>query len=295
MINFLKPKETISNEEPNLDKEELKNNILSNIGRHISKDKYLLDSIKKVHDRLPLEPNYKIPIQIFTGNPQSYSRSNIIDANKIYNHINLNKINLFVHSAYIVNLSEETDKKTIQLNYLKKELEISSEIGAKGVVVHVGKYLKRIPKEAMNTMFNNIIDVLNDKGTEIVEEEETFCEKSCKLIIETPAGSGTELLTNIDDFIDFIKKLKETEHSDKIGVCIDTCHVYSSGYEPDYYIQTVLDSGLTIDLVHLNDSKTKKYSKVDRHETPGEGFIGAKTLNKCIDICNKHNIPCVIE
>ena len=147
----------------------------------------------------------------------------------------------------------------------------------------------------MNTMFENIIDILSENGTEVDDEKENFCERTAKLIIETPAGSGTELLTSIDDFIDFIKKLKTTEYSDRIGVCVDTCHVYSSGYEPDYYIQKVLESGLTIDLVHLNDSKTKKYSLVDRHETPGEGFIGAKKLNNCIDICNKHGIPCVIE
>lgn len=291
MIKFL----NVPKEEENESKEELKNNILNYVGRHISKEKSLLDSIKKFHDTLPLEPNYKIPIQIFTGNPQSYTRSKIVDSNKISNHIHLNKINLFVHSAYIVNLSEDTDKKIVQLNYLKNELKICAELGAKGTIVHVGKYIKRIPKEAMNSMFDNILSVLNEEGTEIIEEQETLCDKKCKLIIETPAGSGTELLTNIDDFIDFIKKLKETEHADRIGVCIDTCHVYSSGYEPDEYIQKVLDSGLTIDLVHLNDSKTKKYSRVDRHETPGEGFIGAKKLNNCIDICNKNGIPCVIE
>jgi len=230
------------------------------IGNHISFKN--IDEYYKTH-------TINTPIQVFTGSPRSYARKELVL---------LRKIPLFVHSSYIINIGKDDHKG---LSYLEKDLFISNEIGALGLVVHVGKYLKGDPDTAILTMYKNIMNIIEYISVNKI---------STKFLLETPAGQGTELLTDIDDFITFCKKFKK-----HFGIVVDTCHVFASGYNPAEYVKKVLKSGLTIDLVHLNDSKGSKGSRVDRHEYVFKGLIPKEELTEVIDICTKHKIPMVYE
>lgn len=245
------------------------------IGNHIPfKD---IVNYYKIHSLL-------IPIQIFTGSPRSFHRSekDIKDTEGIKDL--LKKIHLYVHSSYVINLGSPTSSKSE--TYLKKDLKISNNLNARGLVIHVSKSLNRNPDLAVKDMYDSILHILE------------FCHKEdidTKLLLETPAGQGTELLTTLEDFVAFCKLVKKTKYGSSFGITVDTCHVFSLGYEPDYYIKSVLDSGLEINLVHLNDSENKKGSKVDRHARVFTGKIDHSVLNNCIKICEKNDIDMVYE
>jgi deoxyribonuclease-4 len=88
-------------------------------------------------------------------------------------------------------------------------------------------------------------------------------------LLETPAGAGTELLTKIEDFINFVKKINHPN----FGICMDTCHVFASGYDPYNYLCKLIENDLIPILIHFNDSKMELASRKDRHEFIGKGKI----------------------
>jgi deoxyribonuclease-4 len=217
------------------------------------------------------------PIQIFTGNPRTFSRKNLVLSDSIKNLIS--KVSLFVHSSYIINIGRMDLKATA---YLCQDIIISNDLGAQGIIIHVGKSLKSPEKDGISHMHTNISNALNFIKTNNIKT---------KLLLETPAGQGTELLTDIDEFIGFCKLFSNIH----FGICIDTCHVFSLGYSPSEYIKKVLKSGLKIDLVHLNDSQREKGSRVDRHEHIFKGHIPKEDLMEAMKICEKNKIPMVCE
>jgi len=115
----------------------------------------------------------------------------------------------------------------------------------------------------------------------------------CPLLLETPAGQGTELLTDMKEFLDFV----ESFGSPKLRVCLDTCHVFASGHDPKAYLETALARPGLLKLVHYNDSLGACGSCVDRHAhiATGEGLIGFPKMSEIAAICSTHTIPMVIE
>ena len=228
--------------------------------------------------------NLNTPIQIFTGSPMSFHRkhkeySNLIDI--------LRYIHLYVHSSYVINIGNKNNSIDIKsLKYLESDLLISNELSAKGLVIHVSKSLNIDPEYALINMFKDICKLLSFIKSKNIKT---------KLLLETPAGQGTELLSKLEDFISFCKMIKKAKYGKLFSICIDTCHIFALGYDPDIYIQEVLNNGLKIDLVHLNDSKTAKGSRLDRHAKIFTGKIPKKNLLNCIKICNKHNIDMIYE
>lgn len=237
------------------------------VGYHTKKHPKLVDSITSL-------PTFEIPYQIFLGGPQN-TKINISEKELVetFKFISEKNVSVYVHSQYIINLCSE---EPYVIDLLIKNLEYAKKAGFKGVVVHTGKYTKKGKKEALDIMRVNIALVLPHATPE------------CPLILETPSGQGTETLTECKEFVDFVKEFKG------LRICVDTCHVFASGYEdPLSYIQYI-DPSL-IRLVHLNDSKTDCASCVDRHEHIGEGFIGLKKLTSVAEYCLKNQIHMIYE
>lgn len=252
------------------------------------------------------------PCQIFYRNPEAeYSPANISEltltaASKVVQKYDGR---LFVHTPYILNLA----RSNINPKALIEDLGYCSRMGGKGVVVHVGKQLKIGKAEAHNNMKRNIISIL------------PYATPSCPLLLETPAGQGTEMLTDVEEMISFVREIRyELEQADELnvecfGMCLDTCHVFASGYDPVWYLRRVeLDFPGLIRLIHLNDSKTPCGSRVDRHFPIGGGFttllertlkevisgkcdfepighIGMSRLGDVIKLAMSRGIPMVIE
>ena len=115
---------------------------------------------------------------------------------------------------------------------------------------------------------------------------------ACPILLETPAGQGTELLRTWDEFFGFVRGIADP----RLQVCIDTCHVFATGADPAEYLgRAVREASGVVRLVHFNDSKGARGSCVDRHAPPGEGEIGLVKMAEIAAIAAAGDIPCVYE
>lgn len=239
-------------------------------------------------------------LQIFASNPRSASEANIPKfieiEEKVKEYCKENNFILVIHASYTINLAMELkiNKRMINIEnayWVKSiisELIVSDIIGSIGVVVHVGKYVKLKPEEGLNNMKTTI--------SYIVEYMKQSKIKS-KLIIETPAGQGTELLVDLNDFRDFFNSFN-AEQKKCLGICLDTAHVWSSGYEI-YEAYDILAEHNKNDIliIHYNNSRREKGSKVDTHAPILNGEIENKSMKKFLKNIkeNKHSPMILME
>lgn len=244
------------------------------IGFHAKKQKTLESTILSLGD-------YSKPYQIFLGGPIT-AKVTISDAElaKARKAMDMTKATIFVHSPYIVNLSiVEDEKDKWQTTLLQKNLTYTATFGGSGVVVHVGKFKKEDPKLAIERMRTAIQNVLQ------------YATAASPFLLETPAGQGTELLTDMKEFLDFVDSFKDP----RIGICVDTCHVFASGHNPLEYIKAALKYSGLLKLVHFNDSQDKCGSCKDRHASIGTGHIGFQAMQEIAALCATNKIPMVVE
>jgi deoxyribonuclease-4 len=254
------------------------------VGSHIKKLKTYYLTFNSLEGKVYLD---SYPMQIFSGSTKMWKRSKIdekdVEKTKIY--IKEKNIKAFIHSIYLINLSRTGEEFEKAREVLEYDLKLGSMMGMSGVVVHVGKSLKMNKTDAINNMYKNIILLLD-----IIDE-------SCPLLIETPAGQGTEILTELDDFCRFYENFSLKDRK-KVKLCLDTCHIFASSdkYKPIEYLENVYNKfPNSIVLVHYNDSKCKHGSKKDRHEVPGLGYIGFEDMEKIYQWCFEKKIPMVVE
>ena len=247
-----------------------------NIGYHAKKLKTVTATL------LNLQQVNNKPYQMFLSGPQStkieIKDKELQEANAVQQS---SQVRMYVHSAYIINLCHEPGtKEDYGVVCLQKNLQYANIMGLKGVVVHVGKSTTMPLALALENMRKNVIMAL-DAATE-----------TCPLLLETPAGQGTETLTTYGDFVTFVQSF----NTPKLRICVDTCHVFATGQNPLEYIQKIyaLDPTL-LKLVHFNDSQTPCGSCVDRHAYIGTGKIGYTALKEIADYCKDRGIPMLVE
>lgn len=234
--------------------------------------------------------------QLFTKNPRQFKITNIKedDSLKCKEYVKENNIFLVTHASYLLNMSNP-DNWDNKIENGKNELENASKIGAVGVVFHVGKHLKLTKEEGENHMYNYIVEMIN------FMKERDF---KIKYIIETSAACGTELCSNIRELGAFYMRFSEEDRRDYLGICIDTCHIFSAGYQINTkkgcedFIQLIEEEihWENIICIHLNDSLSLRGCgcKLDRHGNIMMGFImdGMKTL---INYTRSRMIPHILE
>ena len=118
-----------------------------------------------------------------------------------------------------------------------------------------------------------------------------------KLILETSSGQGTELLNNYQEFLDFYNSFTKKEKN-YFKLCIDTCHVWASGYElQEIFNLTIKNDNMNdIAVIHVNNSKNPKNSHLDRHEeiTNKEGYININDITYFIKNMKKNTKDLII-
>lgn len=256
------------------------------IGSHVSFNKeQLLGSLKEAL-------SYKATTFMFyTGAPQNTIRKQI-DANLTRqaielmkeNNIDINKV--IVHAPYIINLANNSDmdKYNFSCNFLKEEITRVESMHLSYIVLHPGNSLKLDRNIALNNISNALNKVI-DKNTKVT------------ILLETMAGKGTECGINIQELKTIIDNVN---YPDKIGICLDTCHLNDSGVDiskiEDYLKE--FDEIIGIDkikCIHLNDSKNIIGSRKDRHENIGYGTIGFDNLIKVAYLDIFKDIPKILE
>lgn len=244
---------------------------LFDVGYHIAKGSKLSETLEGLSE--------KIPHQIFLT--ARSSNFNIKEEEKVRcaEIVERKGLRVFVHTPYLLNLANSDEYIVASL---QKHLTVCAEMKFKGCVVHVGKSVKKPLEEAMGNMRSNILQAIE------------FATPECPLLLETPAGQGTEMLTNREEFMDFIMSINDA----RLGVCIDTCHVFSLGYMPMDYINYMINNDELMKyfkLIHYNDSETECNSCVDRHAFLFKGKIPMEQLVHVAFVGQNYNIPLVIE
>ena len=253
------------------------------IGSHVSfkSDKQLLGS---VNEALSYGEN---TFMFYTGAPQNTIRSNINDnltnkALEVMKENNINIDNVIVHAPYVVNLAKEDNDFAI--SFLKQEIKRCSMLHIKYMVLHPGSSVSITKEEGINNIINALNIILDN------EYDVTIC-------LETMAGKGNEVGSNLLEIKNIINKI---EYQNKIGVCLDTCHLNDAGYDISNFdsILDEIDKLIGIDkikCIHINDSKNILGSKKDRHENIGLGSIGFNNLINVIYNKRISNIPKILE
>ena len=224
----------------------------------------------------------------YTGAPQNTLRNPIRkeytdEAYKLMKEHNIDLSKVVIHAPYIVNLGN-LENFDFSVNFLKGELERANTLGIKNVVLHPGASVSY----DRDTSIKSIIDGLNiilDNNLDV-----TIC-------LETMAGKGTEIGKNISELKTIIAGVK---FKNKIGVCLDTCHLNDSGIDltkfDEYLAEFDKEIGINyIKVIHINDSKNEINSHKDRHENIGLGTIGFDTLIKIIYDERFKDIPKILE
>lgn len=230
-------------------------------------------------------------LMFYTGAPQNTARFEIDDklTNKAFELMKENNIdpnNVVVHAPYIINLANNMsiDNFNFACNFLKQEIKRCDKLKMNYLVLHPGSAVKL----ERNVALQNIVDGLNN----VLSESQNVI-----VCLETMAGKGTELGINFEE-IKFI--LDNVNLKDKIGVCLDTCHLNDAGYDMGKFDE-VLDNfdkliGLSkIKCIHINDSKNEIGAHKDRHENIGYGTIGFDNLIKIIYHDKLKGIPKILE
>ncbi|MCK4651398.1 deoxyribonuclease IV [Candidatus Babeliales bacterium] len=201
--------------------------------------------------------------------------------------------NIYIHSSYWINLATGNKKSLqISISLLKKEIRIAKQLEIKYIVLHPGSATgyknttnnisykqKGIQKFA--TIFNNILKK----------------EKDIQILLENTSHGKNVIGSNLNDFSLLLELIN---HPEKINFCIDFAHAFAYGYdiEKTEDFTKLLDKHMKIDkikLIHLSDSAEEKGSKIDKHEIPGKGCIGEKTLKNLILHKKLNHIPILLE
>ncbi|AXE26047.1 endonuclease IV [Streptomyces globosus] len=198
----------------------------------------------------------------------------------------------FVHAPYLINFGSHT-AATVErsVESLRHSLRRGRRIGAGGVVVHTGSATGGRPREVALAQVREYALPLLD---ELVHDDDPF------LLLESTAGQGSSLCSLMEDFGPYFEAL---DHHPKLGVCVDTCHVFAAGHdlaEPggvkaalDLLVDTVGEGRLK--LVHANDSKEGVGAHRDRHANIGQGRIGREAFAELFSHPAMEGVPLVIE
>jgi len=232
-------------------------------------------------------------MQIFSRDPRQWRKSRLSPEDiehfkKLRKKSNISPV--FVHIPYLINLASPYG--VLYKNSIKayiEDIEETESLGAEYLVTHMGSHKKSGEEQGLKRItaaLNKILD--RTKG-------------SCvSILLENTAGSGSWLGYKFEHQRAIIDGI---EDKSRIGICLDTCHAYVSGYNlgtPQGYKETIaqLDKIVGINrlkLIHLNDTKDKLASHRDRHEHIGRGKIGLEGFSRIINDRRLKNVPLILE
>jgi len=232
-------------------------------------------------------------VQIFTKNNNQWRAKPLTDddINRFREALEETGIQQPVaHDSYLINLASPDDALWQKSqDAFVVELERAEALGLIGVVMHPGSFVKSSEEEGLARIVQ-AIDTVHQKT-------EGF---QTQILLETTAGQGTNLGHRFEQLAYIID---ETAESDRLGVCVDTCHIFAAGYAigtPQEYRRTMkeFDDLIGIDRIrafHLNDSKKEFGSRVDRHDHIGEGHLGLEPFRNLLNDRRFAKTPMCLE
>lgn len=253
------------------------------IGCHLSSSKGFLAMGKEA---VKINAN---TFQFFTRNPRG-GKAKTLDLDDLQSYLAFseehNIAQILAHAPYTLNAcAKDPGLREFAKNTMADDLNRLSHLPESMYNFHPGSHVQ----QGVDTGIAYIAALLN----EILTPDQTTI-----VLLETMSGKGTEIGRNFEE----LKRiLDQVELSEKMGVCLDTCHVYDGGYDIVNHLDEVLKEfdqviGLErLKAIHLNDSKNPFASHKDRHERIGEGSIGLEALVRVINHPKLCHLPFFLE
>ena len=197
---------------------------------------------------------------------------------------------VLAHAGYLLNLaSPDGPIRKRSILGLVDELERCAALGLPGLVLHPGAYREGTPAAGIKRV------------VKALDQVQRACPGySCKILLETTAGQGTSLGHRFGQLAAICHGVAD---SDRLGVCLDTCHLFAAGYDfrtAAGYAAMIdeLNSAIgvaNVECIHLNDSKRELGSRVDRHEHIGKGRIGKRGFAHVVNDPRLVRVPMILE
>ncbi len=229
----------------------------------------------------------------YTGAPQNSIRKplselKIQEGRKLIKEAGIDESKLIVHAPYIINAANfsREDLYEMSINTIVNELRRTAGFGVKIMVLHPGSHVGMGSEAGILALAKALDLVFKVDGTDV------------KIAIETMAGKGHEIGITFEQVKAIIDKC---EHKDRLGVCLDTCHISDAGYDVKNDFDGVIekfDKIIGLDrllVVHVNDSKNPIGAHKDRHENIGYGYLGFDTLYHVVHHPKLIGIPMILE
>ena len=253
------------------------------IGCHLSASKGYLDMAKTA---VSIDAN---TFQFFTRNPRGGSAKpiNEADIEKFLEYSNENGINkILAHAPYTLNACSTDEKiREFALNTMIDDI----------------RRMEYTPNQLYNFHPGSHVGQGAEAGIKMIAEQLNkviYPEMTTTILLETMSGKGSEGGRSFEETRAIMDMV---ELNDKLGVCMDTCHVYDAGYDIVENLDGVLDEfdriiGIgKLKAIHINDSKNPFCSHKDRHEKIGEGYIGTDAFERIINHPALKGIPFYLE
>ena len=231
-------------------------------------------------------------IQIFVGSPQQWGTPPVSDEETrefVETGAGSGIDPVVIHSIYLVNMAAPSDsifKRSIAS--LASSLAKAEKLGAVGVITHIGNHKGEGEEFGLHRIAEAVTSCLERSPGEAL------------LLLETTAGAGTSIGNSFEQFGAVFDMAGRPE---RLGFCLDTCHVFAAGYDistpagVDSAVEE-LDRFVGLDrlrVLHLNDSKGECGSHVDRHEHIGRGRIGLESFRYMVNHSALRDLPAIVE
>ena len=218
------------------------------------------------------------------GNAKEFNEKDMAAFQKIREENNFGK--LLAHAPYTMNLAAANeDTYEFAKMIIREDVKRMDSIGVEYICFHPGSHIGSGVEEGTR----KIIEGLNQAITG---------DENITVLLETMSGKGTEIGRSFEEIRAIIDGV---EHNERMGVCMDTCHIFSAGYDIVNDLDGVLDEfdrviGLDrLKTIHLNDSMMPFGKNKDRHSGIGEGEIGMKALLEVVNHPKLRDIPFFLE
>ncbi len=218
------------------------------------------------------------------GNAKAFDEKDIMKFQEIRKDNNFGP--LLAHAPYTMNLAGVKEEVyEFGRKVIKEDIERMDSLGIEFMCFHPGSHVG----SGVEVGIDKIASALNEAITG---------KENITILLETMSGKGSEIGFTFEQIREIIDKV---EHDEKIGVCLDTCHIFSAGYDIVNDLDSVIDKfdkiiGLErLKAVHLNDSMMPFESKKDRHACIGEGEIGLDAIIRFITHPKLNHLPFYLE
>ncbi len=258
------------------------------IGAHVSTEGGLENSVLRAHQL------GATAFSIFVNNPLRWinpplQKSTIYNFRKACKTYHYSPLQILPHSSYLINLghpNKELNKKSCKT--FINEIKRCYELGLMMINIHPGSYLYQITEKKCLENISNSINFVLSKTRKII------------VVLENTAGQGSNVGYCFEHLSCIIDKI---EDKSRIGICLDTCHLFASGYQlnnKNDFLEIFKKFNSLVGLqyllgIHINDSKGNFDSRLDRHHNLGYGKIKKNVFSRIVQIVEFKNIPMILE